>query len=181
MAGHGYGGFVVPGQQCGQEATQVLFRGNVAHSVGMKLNGYGAVIFNPGFGCYEVSHFAAYRNTYNGVTFAFGGSRVVVTKTVLMDHAHGSVGGILQAQGLGQAVIEVNDNIFHMETPIPDCPHRSMCMKTKKVGIESLLVLHAGKFIHMTKEDYQPLNKAKKEGSWGGRVILNRNKFINFR
>ena len=44
VAGAPYGGFVVPGHDCG-DSTQEIFKNNVAHSIDGTKGGTGAIIF----------------------------------------------------------------------------------------------------------------------------------------
>lgn len=68
VAGVIYGGYIVPGNDCG-DTDSIKFRNNVAHSI----DGSGAYIYPDPAGlrhsdCYEGSYFKAYKNTDTPLT-----------------------------------------------------------------------------------------------------------------
>lgn len=151
--------------------------------------GHGAIIYpdpskpNHMSGCYEGSYFTGYKNYYQSAYSFFGGTKVVYTKMTSIDNRQG-FGAAVAVVGneYGTQTVEFNDNTIWGESEIPDCPPKGgYCWKGHKFGFISSASILAGKAIHITMPPPLPLNKIKGNAAWGGRIILNRNTFRDFK
>lgn len=116
-----YAGFVVPGHDCDDAASQTKFRDNVAHS----MDGSGAYIFpdvtgNDHSSCYEGSHFAAYKCDQTGVGTHFKSKEIRMSYITSIDNELGINLQIGMPDDKNLAVLK--DSWIHGETEAEDCP-----------------------------------------------------------
>jgi|DEB0MinimDraft_12_1074336.scaffolds.fasta_scaffold01900_3 hypothetical protein len=80
--------------------------------------------------------------------------------------------------------MEMNDNTIFGEIESPDCPNSQngdFCNRFDKIGLFPPAAALKGKDIHITGDSALPMYKIKGDSSWGGKTVLNRNKFIGFK
>jgi hypothetical protein len=81
-------------------------------------------------------------------------------------------------------IMQIDDNFIHGESLSPDCPENGnggYCYKFDKKGYMIGGGIRAGKGNHITSASKRPHHKIKGDATWGGKTILNRNKFTNFK
>lgn len=95
VGGVQYAGFLMFGHDCGQSATQQVFRNNVAHSVAGVISGHGALVNGAGSNlathstCFEASYFAAYKCTLTGIGAYFTTKKIIFSHMTMIDNRLG--------------------------------------------------------------------------------------------
>ena len=120
-AGCVFAGISSPGHDCDESESQDNFRNNIANSV----DGSGGQIFpNPAKSshksCYEGSHFAAYKNTQNGLATQYITEEIIMTNITIIDNALG-----INIQASGEFDIShtwLRDSNIYGEAEAQDCP-----------------------------------------------------------
>lgn len=124
-AGGVYGGFVIPGHDCGDYSSK--YEGNVAHSIKGIKSGHGLYMKNHPSQpeCTEFSNFKAYKCYYNGA-FAYPNSkRMVLSSMTLVDNREGMGANIANGANeydFDNIDITFNDIKIYGESESPDCP-----------------------------------------------------------
>jgi len=187
VAGAPYGGFVMPGHNCGDYSSR--FEGNVAHSIRGQKSGHGLVMQNgpdqPD--CTEMSDFKAYKCYWNGAFMYPNSKQGKMTRMTVVDNIQG-MGGMI-ANKNNEYDMDIVDLVFndikvYGEYGNPDCPQRGeggYCYKTKKFGFFSALGTWSGKDFHIGETSPLPPHNVMSISSWGTRVELHHVHFINFK
>ena len=79
--------------------------------------------------------------------------------------------------------MQYDDNIIYGETASPDCPqdgNGGFCFKNSKMGLMIGSATQGGKSLHNPSLSGRPHYKIKTDGTWAGRVVMNRNRFYRF-
>ena len=180
-----YGGYVVPGHDCGDTNTSGFkFYNNVAHSI----DGSGAYIFpdpasSKSASCYEGSHFSAYKTREPPVTTHYTSNEIRMTNMVFIDNA---VGLSLQIGKPGDDLwIKLSDTKIYGEAANInlDCPPgiSPSCWCADKFGLMLFGSNHGNKALHPTMASALPIYKIKSESSWGTNVKIEDVEFINWK
>lgn len=128
IAGIPWAGFTGPAVACDSENTD--FADNVAHSIGNKYGGYGAIIFadkhdSKQATCMKAQGMFAYK-TKMGVTGGYNAGPLTnkFTEHTVLDSGVGMGLGWTGAPTFSGAepLVEAYNNIFYGNSPIPDCP-----------------------------------------------------------
>jgi hypothetical protein len=190
VAGAAYAGFAAPGHNCGDQIND-SFKNNVAHSIAGFKGGIGAIIFpdpsvpSHSTGCFEGSDFAAYKTDLQGAMCFFESVHVIFRNMTILDTVLGLGAQIQQsANEYSPLTVQFDDNFLHGEIDNPDCPSKTngdYCFNFAKKALTPPAAAKKGKDIHIISESSLPMYKIKGDSAWGGRTILNRNKFVNFK
>lgn len=181
-----YAGFVTPGHECGEAATQTWFRDNVAHSSESIASGEGAVFFpNPAYAsqsqCYEASHFSAYKCSVAGVNSFSINSQTTMSDITLVDNHYGfSVLQTCPGDYEPNEIVLKNNHIYG-ESISPDCPHDGgFCTDNAKIGLVFGSSIRGGKVPHNPMLSPRPFYKIKTDACWYGGQRLENNIFADF-
>ena len=191
VAGAPWAGFTAMGHDCGDYSGDG-FKGNVAHSIGGKGGGMGAIIYpdpsrpTQATSCFEGSYFSAYKCVREGVFTYTRNAGVKFSFMTSIDNVLGF--GVQAASGTGPRdyaplIMELSDNKAYGETESPDCPDgdNDFCTKLDKVGLFPPAVTVGYPGIHITNPSAIPYDKIMSDSGWGGQTILKRNEFIGFK
>lgn len=186
VAGSVYGGFVMPGHDCGD--TSGRYSGNVAHSIhGMK-SGNGLFIKNAPSQteCTEFSNFKAYKCYYQGA-FAYPDSKTLIFQNMTMvDNREGFGANI--ANKPTEFDMDTVDMTFrnikiYGESSNPDCPQNGgggFCHQIDKYGLLSSSGTYNNKDFHIGAMSPLPPHKIKSIASFGTKIELYNMQFFNF-
>jgi len=120
-AGCMFAGFVAPGHECGDDEQQ-SFRNNVAHSSA----GYGAYLYpNPAHKttkkCFEISHFAAYKNKEPCVVTFLNTEEHRAHDLTCIDNEKGISLNTAEMER-DEVLISLSDSYIFGQTESEDCP-----------------------------------------------------------
>jgi len=178
-AGCEFGGFVAPGNDCG-DASSNKFRDNVSHSN----NGAGAYIYPDKYSatqgtCYEGSAFSAYKTTLPCVVTHYPSREIRMHGMTCIDNVKGIS---LQTGGIDadKLKIDFKHSYIYGETEADDCPQGHECWCQEKTGFLFFGNNLKSKDLHPTMASSLPVHKVKSEGAWGGDINIYNVHFSGF-
>lgn len=176
-----YAGFVVPGHECDEAATQTVFRNNVAHSS----DRVGAHIFPFGSSqakCYEASYFSAYKTIDPSVSSMYKSLDARYKHMTLVDSEHSFSLQSGQSGDLLKLYAE-DIHIYGESSQTPnDCPSNALdCWCNDKNGFMLSGGAHNKKDPHILGSSALPCYKFKSEAAWGPTFEGYEISFYNFR
>ena len=80
-----------------------------------------------------------------------------------------------------EILIRFYDSSIYGETSALDCPDSTECYCPVKFGFMLFGNNFGGKQLHPTMASALPVYKIKSEGAWGGDILIENVRFINFR
>jgi hypothetical protein len=178
-AGCKFSGFIAPGYDC-DVTTSTHFKDNVAHSI----EGTGALVYpddvngNNHNGCYEISHFKAYKTTLPCLGAHYATHEMRAHDITCIDAEKG-ISLQTGVEGTGM-VIKFSNSKIYGETDADDCPADHECYCPNKIGFMFFGNNVAPKTLHMPAMSPRPIYKVKSYGAYGGTAQIDNVTFKNF-
>jgi hypothetical protein len=181
-----YAGFLAPAHKCGEEATQTVFRDNVAHSSTSTSSGEGLVTFpnkadSSHSTCYQASHFSGYKLRVAGVNSFQITKKTVLSDMTLVDNHFSFAVNIVCPGDYEPNEIVIKNSHMYGDSISPDCPDNGgFCEQIDKYGMVIGGSIRGGKLPHNPTTSPRPHYKIKTDACWTGGYSLEGNTFIGF-
>jgi hypothetical protein len=118
------------------------------------------------------------------IAYAANTRKVVLRHMTMIDNVHGFSGHVANAEkDYNTLTVQISSNRIYGETASPDCPQKGeggFCTKVSKYGLSSPVITYKGKKAQITHTSNAPFERIDSEPTWGGRVLLNNNRFYSF-
>lgn len=167
-----YAGFVVPGNECGEDA-QFRIRDNVAHSSDGDVSGEGLIVFPskadyPSHkNCYQASHFSGYKLTMAGANSYYSSEKVVMSDMTLVDNHYGFAVNIICPGDYAENEIVIRDSQIFGDSISPDCPEDGgFCYEPSKYGMIIGGATRGGGEPHNPVPVMRPHHKIMSDSCW---------------